>query len=92
MRLYRGLPLSGVGDFIASVSGSSGDYDITMDNGIVLEAYDETDTSLISNDAPAAGDLLVFGLRLDSRAATVANADVIPAEIAAYFFRPADQT
>lgn len=92
MRSYRALPIAGCGDFIASVSGSSGDYDITLDDGTVLEEYDETSTDLISNDTPAAGDLCVFGLRTLTEVVSVANCDVIPAEVAEFLFRPADQT
>ena len=33
--------LTCVVDQIASVSGSTGDYDITLDNGEVLTGYDE---------------------------------------------------
>jgi len=92
MRNYRGLPIAGVGDFISGVSGSSGNYDLTLDDGTVIEEYDEGDGLVISADAPAAGDLCLIGARTGSRSLDVANVDVIPAEIAAYFFRPADQT
>lgn len=92
MRSYRTTSLSGAGDFIASVSGSGTDFDITLDDGTVLEEYNPDSTSIIEGADPAAGDLLVFGLRTGTREVSVANADVIPAEIAAYFFNPADQT
>lgn len=91
MRTYRSLPIAGVGDFIASVSGSSGDYDITLDDGTVLTAYDET-AGKFSTAAPAAADLLLFGTLLESEAISVANAQVLDAEWVAYFFRPEDQT
>jgi hypothetical protein len=91
MRFYRTIKLSGVGDFIASVSGSSGDYDITLDNGFVLEEYDET-AGVFDQEAPVAGDLLVFGALTGSRTPTVANAQVIKAAVAADFFTPEDNS
>jgi hypothetical protein len=57
-----------------------------------LEEYDPDSTSLLFGDDPAAGGLLLFGLRTSSRAQTVANADFIPATVAAALFNPLDQT
>jgi hypothetical protein len=92
MRYYRSNKMSAVGDFVASVSGSGNDFDITLDDGTVLEEYDPDSTSLLFGDDPAAGGLLLFGLRTSSRAQTVANADFIPATVAAALFNPLDQT
>lgn len=91
MRTYRSINMAGAGDFIASVTGATGDYDITLDNGFTLTAYDET-AGTISTATPAAGDLLVFGLLTDSEIFSVANAEVIPAAQAANFFKPIDLT
>lgn len=91
MRTYRTINITGAGDFIASVSGSTGDYDITLDDGFILTGYDETAGSY-STAAPAAGDLLLFGPLTGQRAATVANAEVIPAAQAADFFKPVDNS
>lgn len=93
MRDYRGLPIAGCGDFIASVSGSGTDFDLTLDDGTVLEAYNpDASGSLISGLDPAAGMLCLFGPITGDRTVTVANAYVVPAAVAAIFFRPADQT
>jgi hypothetical protein len=82
MRLFKTIHMAGPGDFIASVSGSSGDYDITLDNGETIEGYDET-AGAFSTAEPVADDLVVFGFQGGSRAFTAANAEVIPAAQAA---------
>ena len=92
MRYYRSNRMSGVGDFVASVSGSGTDFDITLDDGTVLEEYNPDSTSVLFGDDPAAGGLLCFGLRTGDRAQTVANADFIPAAVAAVLYNPLDQT
>ena len=91
MRDYRSINLIGAGDFIASVTGSTGDYDITTDYGFVLTGYDET-AGNFSTAAPAAGDLLTFGILTGNRKAIVANAEVIIAADAANYFIPGDAT
>ena len=91
MRDYRTINMVGSGDFIASVSGSSGDYDITLDNGFVLEAYDEA-AGEFDTSAPVAGDLLTFGMLTGGRAPSVANAQVIKAAVAADFIVAKDAT
>ena len=91
MRDYRAIKMVGAGDFIASVTGSTGDYDITLDDGTVLEEYDET-AGVFDSAAPVAGDLLTFGLLTGSRLITVANAQVIKAAVAADFIVPGDAT
>lgn len=93
MRDYRTIKMVGAGDFIASVTGSTGDYDITLDDGTVYEGYDET-AGTFSTDAPAAGDLLVFGIIDGNRLITSGSAspEVIPAADAANFIVPADAT
>lgn len=92
MRLYKSKHISGVGDFIASVSGTTTDYDITLDDGTVIEGYDETAGAWEATAAPAAGDFLIIGSDGGSRALAVANCEVIPAAIAALVFNPADQS
>ena len=93
MRDYRSNSLIGSGDFIASVSGSSGDYDLTLDDGTVIEEYDET-ASLYPEAAgditPAAGDLALIGVNTGNRIVSGANCQVISAEVAAWLFNPAD--
>jgi len=92
MRDYRCVNFVGAGDFIASVSGSSGDYDLTLDNGYVFEGYDETaDTSLGDGTAPAAGDLCIWGA-LDGKRQVSNQPNVVQAATAAIFFVPADAT
>ena len=92
MRDYKTVHRAGCGDFIASVSGSGTDFDITLDDGTVLEEYNPDAATVLFGDDPQAGDLLLFGLVLDSRAVTVANAQLVPAAYAAAFLNPADQT
>ncbi len=91
MRNYKTINITGCGDYIASVSGSTGDYDITLDDGFVLEGYDET-AGIFDTAAPVAGDLLLFGPITNSPLVTVANAQVVKAAVAADFFRPVDGT
>jgi hypothetical protein len=91
MRDYRTINMVGAGDFIASVSGVTTDYDITLDDGTVLEGYDET-AGTFSTAAPVAGDLLVFGIINGQRLISVANAEVVPADMASAFVVPADPT
>lgn len=91
MRDYRTINMVGAGDFIASVTGASGDYDLTLDDGTVIEEYDET-AGTFSTSAPAAGDLAVFGIINGDRRVLVANVEVIPAADAANFLVPADAT
>jgi hypothetical protein len=92
MRDYRTVNMVGAGDFIASVSGSGTDFDIVTDYGFTLEEYNPDASGLLNGADPVAGDLLVFGARNGQRAATVANADVIPAAVAAIYFKPGDST
>ena len=91
MRDYRSINLVGTGDFLASVSGSTGAYTLTTDYGFVLTGYDET-AGTFDQTAPVAGDLLTFGMMTGQRAAVVANAEVIKAADAAVFFVPGDAT
>lgn len=93
MRDYKSLNIAGCGDFIASVSGSGTDFDLTLDDGTVLETYNPDHTgSLITGLDPAAGMLCLFGPITGARNVTVANCYVVPAAVAAILFRPADQT
>ena len=89
MRFYRTIRMSSCGDFIASVSGSTGAYTITTDDGFVLAGYDET-AGAFDTTAPVAGDLLTFGMITGQRHVTVANAEVIKAAVADVFVIPAD--
>jgi len=91
MRDYKSINMVGAGDYIASVSGSTGDYDLVTDSGFTLVEYDET-AGTFDTTAPVAGDLLLFGAINGQRQAIVANAQVIKAAVAALFFAPADST
>jgi hypothetical protein len=71
---------SGPGDYIDSVSGSSGDYDLTLRSGEVVEGYDET-AGLFSTAAPIPGDLYIKNY-LAGPAITAAVEQVIPAALA----------
>jgi hypothetical protein len=83
----------GSGDFIASVSGSTTDYDLTLDDGTVIEEYDET-AGTFDTTAPQAGDLVLFGVLDGNRliASAVRSVEVIKAAVAANFFRPVDNS
>lgn len=91
MRDYRSIRYAAAGDYIGSVSGSSGDYDLTLDDGTVIEAYDET-AGTFDTTAPVAGDLAVFGILTGDRRVVVANVEVIKAAVAALFIIPVDAT
>lgn len=91
MRDYRSINLVGAGDFIASVTGTTTDYDIVTDDGFTLTGYDET-AGIFDTAAPVAGDLLTFGIMNGQRKAIVANAQVIKAAVAADFMVPGDAT
>ena len=92
MKDYRTTRLTGAGDFIASVSGSGTDFDITLDDGTVLEEFNPDATFLLQGADPVAGDLCTFGILTGDRLITVANAQVIPAAMAAAFWRGLDLT
>ena len=61
MRFFKSEHKAGVGEFIASVTGSTGDYDLTLRDGTVYEEYDETANGY-GTAAPVAGDLCIFGI------------------------------
>jgi hypothetical protein len=77
--------MAGPGYTIASVSGSTGAYDLTFDNGETLTGYDET-VGNFSTATPTADDICFFGLITSDPRFTVANAEVIPADLAAVLF------
>ena len=86
MKDYRTINMVGTGEFVSGITGSNTDFDVTLDDGTVLETYNPDHADKLFPDDPAAGGLLVFGLRTDSRAVVTANADFIPATMAALFF------
>jgi hypothetical protein len=88
MQDYRTLNLDAPGDFIASVAGLTTDYDLTLDNGIVIEGYDETASVLNPDAAPEAGDLCLIGVITNNLAPTGANAEVVSAAAAAIYWIP----
>lgn len=87
MRLYKTIHMAAPGDQIASVSGVSGDYDITLDNGEVITGYDQTGGAF-DTTAPVADDFILFGVLGGSRAMTAANAEVIKEAVFKDFFKP----
>lgn len=60
MRFFKTGHKAGVGEFISGVTGSTGDYDLTLQDGTVFEEYDET-ANTYGVAAPAKGDLCLFG-------------------------------
>lgn len=87
LKLAKSKHLACVVDQIASVTGSTGDYDITLDNGEVITGYDETAGSF-DTAAPVADDYVCFGLLTASRAFTAANAEVIKEAVFNNFMLP----
>ena len=89
MKTFDSLRFAGVGDYIVSVSGSTGDYDLTLRNGETIEEYDET-AGVYSTAAPTPGDVLLKGTQTGSR--TIASTDwqVIPSALAGYLLRQKD--
>ena len=83
--MYERIRLTAAYAWIASVSGSTGDYDLTLSNGVVLEGYDET-AGNFDTGAPQANDMITFGLLTGSPLITVANAEVIDAADATLWF------
>lgn len=82
---YARVRLTGAYNWIASVSGSTGNYSITLDNGVVITGYDET-AGVYDTTAPAANDMITFGLVTGSPLLTAANAEVIAAADATKWF------
>jgi hypothetical protein len=93
MKTFRTVRMCAPGEFISSVSGSTGDYDLTLDDGTIIEGYDEGEGNFTSA-APAIGDLVMVGAltghQLLSAAVGTLDIDVIPAAQAANFVIPAD--
>jgi hypothetical protein len=89
MKNFVSRHLAGVGNYIASVSGSTGDYDLTLVDGTVYEGYDETANSF-GTAAPGRGDLCLFGTDGATRRIGSADVDVLPLEIANQFLRIKD--
>jgi len=87
LKLAKSKHLSCVCDQIASVTGSTGDYDITLDNGEVLTGYDETAGSF-DTAAPVADDYVCFGLDGGARDFTAANAEVVKEAVFNIFMLP----
>lgn len=91
MKIFVTTHTSGVGGFITAVTGSTGDYDLTLDDGTTVEGYDETAGSF-STDAPLPGDLFIYGEDGSGRLLASADQDVVPAKTASKFFRFKDVT
>jgi hypothetical protein len=89
MKFFNTTHLAGVGEFITAVSGSTGDYDLTLADGTVVEGYDET-AGTFSTAAPVVGDLFLYGTDGAGRLLASADQDVIPAVSAAAFMRQKD--
>ena len=87
LKLAKSKHLACVVEQIASVTGVSGDYDIVLDNGEVLEGYDETAGSY-DTAAPVADDYCTFGLDGGSRSFTAANAQVMKEAVFNIFMMP----
>lgn len=79
--------MAGICEQIASVTGSTGDYDIVLDNGETLTGYDETAGSF-DTAAPVADDYVCFGLLDSDPAFSAANAEVIKEAVFNLFMFP----
>lgn len=90
MKFFDSKRFAGVGDYILSVTGSTGDYDLTLRSGYVIEEYDET-AGVFSTSAPTPGDVVIKGTQTGLR--TIASTDwqVIPSTMAPYLLRQQDE-
>ena len=87
LKLAKSKHLGCVVDQIASVSGSTGDYDLTLDNGEVITGYDETAGSF-DTAAPVADDYACFGILGGTRNMTAADCEVIKEAVFNNFMLP----
>ena len=93
MKFFDSKRFAGVGDYIVSVTGSTGDYDLTLRNGLVIEEYDET-AGVFSTAAPSPGDVLLLGSQTGTaagRAIDTSDLQVIPSTLAIYLLRQQDE-
>lgn len=91
LKVFDSKRFAGVGDYIVSVSGSTGDYDLTLRSGLVVVEYDETAGSF-STAAPTPGDVLLMGTGGTAAGRLPAGSDleVIPATLALEILRQQD--
>jgi hypothetical protein len=92
MKFFDSKHFAGVGDYIVSVTGSTGDYDLTLRSGLTIEEYDET-AGVFSTAAPSPGDVLLLGSQTGtgaSRAADTTDLQVVPATLALSILRQQD--
>lgn len=93
MKFFDSKRFAGVGDYIVSVSGSTGDYDLTLRNGLTIEEYDET-AGVFSTAAPTPGDVLLLGSQTGTaagRAIDTADLQVVPSAMALAILRQQDE-
>lgn len=92
MKFFDSKRFAAVGDYIVSVSGSTGDYDLTLRNGLTIVEYDET-AGVFSTAAPSPGDVLLLGSQVGSaasRAIDTTDLQVVPSTLADYILRQSD--
>lgn len=93
MKFFDSKHFAGVGDYIVSVTGSTGDYDLTLRNGLTIVEYDET-AGVFSTAAPTPGDVLLIGSQTGTaagRASGSTDLQVIPSIMAIYMLRQQDE-
>lgn len=82
---FETIRMKCTGSWIASVSGGSGNYELTLANGQVISGYDET-AGNFDTGAPQASDLCTFGLLGTARDVENADVEVIDAADALKWF------
>ena len=83
MQLFRFLNTRGVGDFISAVSGSTGNYTVTLEGGYTYAGFNEA-LNLYGTAAPVVGDLCLFGSATgagDGRKPVNGDIQVIPSAL-----------
>lgn len=79
IKMYATIHMAAPGALITAVSGATGAYDLTLENGEIIVGYDET-AGDFSVGVPVIGDLCLFGALGGSQAFTAANANVVPSD------------
>lgn len=93
LKFFDSKRFAGIGDYIVSVTGSTGDYDLTLRSGHTIEEYDET-AGVFSTAAPSPGDVLLFGSQTGTTAGRKIDGtdlQVIPSALALYLLRQQDE-
>ena len=89
MQTFDTSRFAGVGEYIVSVTGTGGDYDLTLRSGKVITAYDNT-AGVFSVAAPTPGDVFLIGTQTGERKIASTDWQVIPSALANIILRQKD--